>query len=172
MDFTALIPKALKSKAVVAPARSAQDIADIKILFTAYTESLGIDLTYQNYSAELSSLPGRYAPPTGELLLARDQDGKAIGCVAVRPLPLPHIEDCCEMKRLYVTPAGRGLGLGTSLMNAVMDAAKSLGYKNMVLDTLDTMAGAQRLYTGAGFEYIEAYYETPIKNTVFMRKTF
>ncbi len=147
------------------PARSAKDIEAAKRLFTAYTESLGIDLTFQNYDAEFAHMPGRYAPPTGELLLARDSNGMPIACVGLRPL---ESEGCCEMKRLFVTPAGRGTGVGQALVKGVIDIARRLGYREMRLDTLACMTQAISLYKKFGFVPMEAYYHNPIEDSQYM----
>lgn len=149
----------------IAPASFPTDLPAITALFRAYTASLPIDLSYQNFGAELASLPGKYAPPTGALFIARDASGAALGCVAMRPLDEPGV---CEMKRLYVAPAGRGQGLGRALAAAIIEAARAAGYREMRLDTLDHMHEAQALYRALGFVEIGAYYDTPIPNTVFM----
>ena len=151
----------------IEPARNGADFEVAAGLFTAYASSIGIDLGYQDFSAELDSLPGKYAPPAGELLLARDTTGETFGCVALRPMTP---EGCCEMKRLYVAPRGRGLGLGAALMNAIVDVATRIGYREMRLDTLSTMDAAIALYRKGGFVEIPAYYDTPIQNTVFMAR--
>lgn len=149
----------------IEPARSPQDLGSIVQLFSAYAESLGLDLSFQDFDTELTSLPGKYAPPTGEILLARDSSGDAMGCVAVRPLSPP---DCCEMKRLYIIPAGRGLGIGKRLVQKILDTALSLGYNKMKLDTLPSMRQAVSLYESAGFVPITPYYKTPLPGTVFL----
>jgi GNAT superfamily N-acetyltransferase len=104
----------------IAPVRTARDLATTVDLFRAYAASLDVDLAYQNFEAEMAAIPGKYAPPTGELLLARDADGKPVGCVGLRPIE-PH--GCCEMKRLYVSPEGRGTGLGRKLVDALVRVA-------------------------------------------------
>ncbi|MBE9606053.1 GNAT family N-acetyltransferase [Acetobacteraceae bacterium H6797] len=111
-------------------------------------------------------MPGKYAPPKGALLLARNTEGTAIGCVALRPLA----EGCCEMKRLYVSPEGRGLGLGRALLEAILAEARRIGYREIRLDTLPGMDSAIALYEKAGFSRIPAYYETPLAGTIFMAK--
>jgi GNAT superfamily N-acetyltransferase len=93
----------------ISPVRSAADLEATARLFGAYAASLAIDLFYQGFAAELATLPGRYAAPAGELLLARDLHGEPLGCVGLRPM---EPQGCCEMKRLYVAPRGRGLGSG------------------------------------------------------------
>lgn len=141
------------------------DLPAITSLFRAYAASLPIDLGYQGFDGELASLPGKYAPPKGALLIARDANGDALGCVGMRPLDEPGI---CEMKRLYVASAGRGQGLGKHLALAIIEAARAAGHREMRLDTLATMHEAQKLYRALGFTEIAAYYDTPIESTVFM----
>lgn len=151
----------------IVPARTAADLAAAAALFRAYAASLPIDLAYQGFEAELASLPGKYAPPHGALLLARGVSGRPLGCVALRAIDP---EGCCEMKRLYVAPEGRGLGLGRALMDAILLEASRIGYREIRLDTLPSMTGALSLYRRAGFESVEAYYHTPIAGTVFLAK--
>ncbi|MCA0433409.1 MAG: GNAT family N-acetyltransferase [Proteobacteria bacterium] len=150
----------------IASAETASDLADIKALFRAYAASLSVDLAYQDFEAELATLPGKYAPPGGSLLLARDGQGRAIGCVALRPLDAA----AAEMKRLYVAPGARGLGLGQALVHAVCAAARKAGYNEIRLDTLPEMRSAQKLYHVLGFGPVPAYYETPVAGTVFLGK--
>lgn len=153
--------------ATIERARSFQDLESTAQLFAAYADSLGLDLAFQGFDAELKSLPGKYAPPTGEILLARDANGTAVGCVAVRPLSPP---DCCEMKRLYILPAGRGLGVGKRLVREILDVAASLGYNEIKLDTLPSMSQAISLYESAGFAPTTPYYETPLTGTLFLAR--
>lgn len=149
----------------IIPVGSSADLDAVKRLFTAYASALGIDLSYQGFEAELAGLPGKYAAPSGALLMARDTDGEPLGCVALRPLD---DAGCCEMKRLYVSPQARGLGLGKALINAVIAEATRIGYREMRLDTLPTMGEAISLYRKAGFLPIDPYYETPVAGTIFM----
>jgi ribosomal protein S18 acetylase RimI-like enzyme len=132
---------------VIAPAISAADLSAVATLMRGYAASIGIDLGYQDFENELVSLPGKYALPTGALFLVRNA-GRACGCVA-----LGQLDDvgCGEMKRLYVTPEGRGLGLGRRLADAIIAEARRLGYREMHLDTLPTMQGAIALYRSLGF---------------------
>ena len=151
----------------IRPARSIGDIEAAVRLFEAYAASLGIDLGFQDFTAELASLPGKYAPPAGELLLARDHHGKPLGCVGLRPLAPA---GCCEMKRLYVAPWARGRGLGQALIGAIVAEALRIGHREMRLDTLPTMTAAIALYRKAGFVPIEPYYDTPVAGTVFLAR--
>lgn len=146
-------------------ARSAEDLGEIAALFEAYAATLPIDLDYQGFGAELAGLPGRYQPRGGELLLAHDPNGTAIGCVGMRPLPEP---GCCEMKRLFVRAPARGTGLGRALAVSIVAIARERDYREMRLDTLDSMTGAIALYEAMGFKRIDAYYAPTPDGTVFM----
>lgn len=150
----------------IAPVTIADDLAATVELFRAYASSLDVDLSYQDFEAEMAAMPGKYAPPAGALLLARDSNGTPVGCVGLRPI---EPRGCCEMKRLYVAPQGRGFGLGEKLVRAVIEEAKRIRYREMRLDTLPSMTGAIALYTKLGFEPIAPYYETPVVGTHFMR---
>ncbi|CAK7273882.1 hypothetical protein SEPCBS119000_005885 [Sporothrix epigloea] len=157
-------------------ATTPQDLQDIAELFLEYTSSLGIDLAYQSFDQELAGLPGKYARPHGVLLIARSTDStsKPVGCVALRPLPLPQpaLSTRSELKRLYVRPDARGSGLGEALARRALDEARASGYNEVVMDTLASMASARKLYAKLGFTETNAYYETPIVETIFFRQTF
>jgi ribosomal protein S18 acetylase RimI-like enzyme len=166
-DESTIGPPAM-SQFHLAKVRQPQEIAEVAILFREYADWLGIDLSFQGFEAELKSLPAKYAPPAGELVLARAPDGGALGCVAVRPLD--GAGAACEMKRLYVRPAARGLGIGGALVAAIIRSAEELGYAEIKLDTLPTMAEAVALYKAAGFAEIPAYYHNPVPGTVYLGK--
>lgn len=127
-----------------------------------YAAQLGVDLCFQNFEAELAALPGRYAPPQGCLVVAYS-GLEAAGCGAFRPLG----NGVCEMKRLYVRPARRGVALGRKLAEILMERARLAGYRAMRLDTLSTMKPAIALYQSLGFSPIAPYNETPIKNCLY-----
>jgi ribosomal protein S18 acetylase RimI-like enzyme len=145
-------------------AAEARDIDEVAELFRAYETHIGVDLSYQGFADELATLPGKYAPPCGQLLIARNADGFAIGCVALRPIDAP---GCCEMKRLFVSAEGRGLGLGRALAEAVIVEAKKLGYSELRLDTLPSMHEAIALYRKLAFAPIAPYYAAR-EGTLFM----
>jgi ribosomal protein S18 acetylase RimI-like enzyme len=129
-----------------------RDRERIVALLREYEAGIGISLCFQNFDAELAELPGDYAPPNGLMLLARQADGpELLGCVAVRPVP--GSPGLCEMKRLFVRPAGRGSGLGRKLAVAAMTEARRLGHRRMCLDTLPSMTAAQALYRALGFRH-------------------
>ena len=134
-----------------------QELPLVRSLFEEYAESLGIDLCFQNFADELRCLPGKYQVPQGALLLAWE-DGQALGCVAMRPVD----HNRCEMKRLYVRPEHRKLGLGHALVAAVLENARVSGYSCVLLDTLDEMEAARALYEEMGFVEIPPYAQSPI----------
>lgn len=144
-------------------ASSPADIAQARALFEEYAASIGIDLAFQGFAEELATLPGKYAPPRGRLYLGGAPDAQA--CVALRPLAE---EGVGEVKRLYVRPSARGTGLGVSLASALVRDAREMGYRELRLDTLPSMAGALRLYRRLGFVERSPYYHNPVPGTVYM----
>jgi len=137
------------------------DLERIGELFLEYEQGLPFDLSFQDFKGELAALPGRYAPPDGQLLLAR-YDGHPVGCVALRRLGA----GVCEMKRLFVQPAFRGQGIGRALAEAIIEEARRIGYKRMRLDTV--LEPAKSLYRSLGFREIPPYQHVPIQGVVFM----
>ncbi|MCJ1397633.1 hypothetical protein MMC11_000829 [Xylographa trunciseda] len=172
----------LRLPVTISPARSPSSIHTASTLFAAYAASLDISLDFQSFSTELATLPGAYAPPLGEILLAHDVAGTPLGCIALRPLrpsfshqPSPETprdgQPCCELKRLYVVPAGRGLGIGKMLVEAALRVAEEKGYWEVRLDTLPDMVAARRLYESMRFERTEAYHGTLVEGLIFMGRS-
>jgi GNAT superfamily N-acetyltransferase len=136
----------------------------VRALFREYADWTGVDLSFQGFARELAELPGDYAPPAGVLfLLTHDED--PAGCVAVRRWQ----SDACEMKRLYAREPFRGRGYGALLAKEAITWARGAGYKRMLLDTLPSMAAAQRLYAALGFREIPPYRFNPVAGAKFMQ---
>lgn len=139
------------------------DLETIRELFKEYAAQIGTDLCFQGFSAELAGLPGDYRAPGGTLLLATAQ-GTAAGCVGVRRWDAA----TCEMKRLYVRPEFQRSGLGRILVERTIEWSAAQGYGRIVLDTLPSMAAAQRLYERLGFVDIEPYRANPVAGARYM----
>ncbi len=147
----------------IIPATTSADIAQARTLFLEYAAESKLDLCFQGFEEELATLPGKYAPPAGRLLLARDGEGTA-GCGALRELS----EGVCEMKRLFVRPAFRKQGVGRLLAERLIEEARQIGYGTMRLDTLGSMRAARALYESLGFRRIPAYYANPLAEVVYL----
>ena len=141
---------------------------EARSIIREYADGLGVDLCFQGLEAELAGLPGEYAPPAGVLLLAL-VDGQVGGCGALRPITDVDYPDACEMKRLYVRPAYRRLGLGLALARELVDHATQVGYSVMLLDTLDEMEAARGMYEAMGFEEIPPYYFNPVAGAHYLK---
>ena len=146
----------------VLAATSAEDLADLRSLFREYAAGIGIDLGFQAFEEELAGLPGKYAPPGG-LLLAR-RGAEPVGCIAFRPLDAGR----CELKRLYVRPCARDLGLGHRLVSCAMERARRAGFTRVALDTILSLTSALRLYASLGFTDIEPYCSNPVPGARFL----
>ena len=145
-------------------ADGARDFALARALFEEYAAWLDEDLCFQGFAQEVATLPGAYAPPQGRLLLAGVADD-AFGCIALRPLD----DGVAEVKRLYVQPRARGGRWGRRLAHQIIEDARSIGYRELKLDTLERMTQARRLYESLGFVECEPYYHNPLGAPVYMR---
>lgn len=149
----------------ITQAETPAEIETAQSLFREYQQELGMDLCFQNFEAELAGLPGKYARPEGRLLIAWKGDA-ALGCVAVRPLH----DEVCELKRLFLRPAARGMGAGRLLTETALEEARQAGYRRIRLDTLPQMGAAIRLYRDLGFQEISAYTTNPVPGALFLEK--
>ena len=152
---------------VIINVESPREIDRIRRLFREYEAYLDVDLCFQQFESELAELPGRYAPPSGALLLAADGD-EALGCGALRRFGAVE-ERTCEMKRLYVRPEARMLGVGRKIAGRLIDEGARLGYSTMVLDTLERLEPAIGLYRSLGFRPMEPYYFNPLPDVAYWK---
>lgn len=152
----------------ITEATTAHQLQLVREIMREYAASLKIDLCFQEFDNELARLPGKYAPPAGTLLLAYVLKEPA-GCIALQPLPEVDYPNACEMKRLYVRPRARGVGLGRVLAERLVDTARVMGYETMLLDTLNEMEAARGLYGSLGFEEIPPYYYNPIPGAHYLK---
>ncbi|MGB7202703.1 MAG: GNAT family N-acetyltransferase [Pyrinomonadaceae bacterium] len=145
-------------------AETEAEIDAARELFRELEAWLGLDLCFQGFKAELATLPGKYAPPDGRLLLAYTDD-KLAGCIAMRKLE----EGVCEMKRLFVRDEFRGSRIGVALIEQLIADAREVGYSKVRLDTYPPKMGkAVKLYESHGFCEIPMYYDNPYEGVLFM----
>jgi putative acetyltransferase len=133
-------------------------------LVREYAASLNVDLSFQNFDHELQHFTTEYAPPTGAFILAEDA-GQYVACIGLRQFA----EGIGEIKRLYVVPAARGLGLGRLLVERIIVVAREIGYSSLLLDTLPFMKEAQSLYVALGFKPTAPYRYNPVTGSAFLR---
>ena len=173
------------ARGAVRPARSDADWAAVRRLIEAYLGSLGFDIGFQGLDPELDDPAACYGPPGGVALLAfppppppasasasasvagvGDLAGgePAVGFTGVRPFGGP---DDAELKRMYLAPSARGLGLGRALGEAAVAEARRLGYRRLLLDTRASMKAACALYRALGFVEIGAYRHNPFDDAVY-----
>ena len=144
-------------------AEGSGDVVRVRELLVEYQGWLGVDLCFQGFDEELENLPGKYAPPGGRLLLARQGDAVAGGVGMWR------LEDgVCEMKRLFVRSPWRGKGLGRQLAWAIVAEGRAAGYARMRLDTLGHLIAARALYRDMGFVEVAPYYHNPHEGVMYM----
>lgn len=148
---------------VIKKVETPDELEEIRCLFREYENFLGVDLCFQGFEEELKTLPGKYTPPQGRLLLALDH-GEVTGCVALRGLE----EGTCEMKRLYVRSNYRGKKLGRKLAEKIIEEARQIGYSYMRLDSLQSLNEALALYKSLGFKEVHSYYHNPLPDVVYM----
>lgn len=144
---------------------------EVKELFLEYTEMLVKNdgnfakyLEVQNYDSELEHLADKYGLPEGRLYIVKVENEVA-GCIGLRKID----NENCEMKRLYVRPKFRGHKIANKLVEIIIEDAKKIGYKNMLLDTLPFLEGAIYLYKKYGFKEIESYNNSPMDTSIYMK---
>jgi putative acetyltransferase len=152
----------------IVEASTSEELDQVRTLFRAYArefaDTIAEALCFQGFESELATLPGRYAPPSGRLLLAIEDDQPA-GCVGLRDLG----EGSCEMKRLYIVEEFRGRGVGRRLVERLIDEARQAGYARLRLDTTPEMTMAQALYRSMGFVPIPRYYDDPYHGAMYFQ---
>jgi GNAT superfamily N-acetyltransferase len=157
-----LWPTSSSDDFTVAPARTQIELTSAAALFRAYARSLPVDLGPQGFSEELKSLPGPYAPPSGELLLAKRGD-HVLGAIALKALEAPRV---AEVKRLFVRPQARRIGVGKALVTGILTVARERGYCEVKLDSLSSVEGAIALYGSFGFAPVPPYGSHPYPGLV------
>jgi ribosomal protein S18 acetylase RimI-like enzyme len=148
---------------IIAVSTSEQHWQDLRTLFVEYQTWLGISLCFQNFDQELERLQQIYAPPQGFALVAY-HNHLAVGCIALKPLET----GVAELKRLFVKPEARGLGIGSVLVRTVINMAPARNYRAIRLDSLSHLTQALSIYRSVGFYETTRYNDNPLKDVVFM----
>ncbi|MDR3215923.1 MAG: GNAT family N-acetyltransferase [Clostridiaceae bacterium] len=157
-------PNENDSHIIIRQVFSGADIAEVRRLLADYNAELGCDLSFQSFQSETENLSAAYAPPAGRLFVAEYGDEIA-GCAALRPFG----NGKCEMKRMYIAPHLRGKGIGKLLAQEIISAAKEIGYKAILLDTIPQLKAAVSMYKSMGFQEISPYRENPLTGARFFR---
>ena len=144
-------------------ARFPEDRDAVIEIWREYVAFPKTDLSFQSFEAEFADLPGKYAPPTGCVLLAWRAD-RVVGCIAMRKVD----REICEMKRLYVRPEAQGAGLGRHLIEQLIAEARNAGYAEMRLDVLADFSAARHLYEKLGFKPAPAVSHNPLRGAAFL----
>ena len=110
----------------------------------------------------IAALPGAYAPPRGDVILAFSE-GELVACGALRGLE-PGI---AEIKRIHVRADHRGPVFGPRLTRALLDRGRELGFETVRVDTLPSMTAAIQFYQDLGFVPIPAYWPHPVAGALF-----
>lgn len=154
------------SNLIFCTASSPQDYEEVKKIFIEYQQFLNVDLCFQSFENELLNLDTIYKPPKGTIILVKNKD-EIVACVAIKPIE----ENNCEMKRLYVKPEFRGLGIGEKLVNELIDFAKAANFDKMKLDTLTRLTAAVKLYRKFGFIETKPYVYNPLDEVLYFEKS-
>lgn len=142
------------SRMSLRPIRPVDDERIAWIIRRVMTEFGAVGEGYSIVDAEVDAMSVAYAgPETAYFVAAADEE--ILGGAGIGPL-VGGPEDVCELKKMYVLPAGRGLGLGRRLMEACLQAAREAGYRRCYLETLGHMSAARQLYERYGFEPLSA----------------
>ncbi|MDR2364901.1 MAG: GNAT family N-acetyltransferase, partial [Zoogloeaceae bacterium] len=138
-------------------------IPALRGFFRDYAAWMGVNLSFQNFDKEISTLPGCYSGETGRLFVS-EKAGRPIGCVGIRALS----ESMCEMKRMYVMPEERGHGAGTALTLTAIRAARDMGFHRLALDAIPSMRMAVKICRELGFTEAPAYYPAPLEGAIYL----
>lgn len=142
------------------------DTAPLLALIREYMGWLAVDLCGRGLDKELPQFETLFTPPTGLFVLAH-VGGELAGCAGL----LVHHGRTAEVKRVYVRPAHRGLNLGESLVQRLLDLAPTLGVDHLILDAVAPTTHAQALYRRMGFTETPPYYAHPAPGTRFLNST-
>ena len=127
-------------------------VETVRTLMREYAALPHVAGRWTTIAEDIAALPHPYVPPRGALLLAQC-DGRPVGCAALGDLG----DGIGELKRMYVQPSARRAGVGSALLQALLDHAERAGYERVRLDTAPELHAAIALYERFGFTPIPSY---------------
>ncbi len=142
-------------------ARDAATIDAVRSIFCAYKawlegefsgSSAAECLSQQSFESEIATLPAKYLPPEGDIVVAYHAN-VPVGAIAFYRFN----DTIAELKRFYVMPEASGKGIGGALFDATLHIVKERGYSHIRLDTLKGMSHARALYARYNFKEIAPY---------------
>lgn len=136
------------------PVRPTDDPALARVIRAALTEFGATGEGFSSQDPEIEHISRAYRGDR-TIYYVLDEGGRVLGGAGIGPLPEAD-PGICELRKMYVQPAGRNRGLGRALMERCLDAARRLGYRKVYLETLQTMHQARALYTRHGFAPVDA----------------
>jgi GNAT superfamily N-acetyltransferase len=145
------------------------DTPEVDELLDAYLDERAATFpSAQGSYARKRTPAAEFADGNGTFVVAH-RDGAAVGCGGLRRIADDGDDVRFEVKHVYVTPAGRGQGVATAVMDALEAAAVDLGATAVVLDTNDSLVAAGAMYRSRGYERVEPFNENP-NATAWYRK--
>ena len=145
------------------------DLAEVDALLDAYLDERSATFPAAQGSYSRKRTPAaEFEHPNGVFVVAYD-DGRPVGCGGLRRIPDDGADVRFEVKHVYVSPAGRGRGVATAVMDELERSAASLGATAVVLDTNDSLVAAGAMYRSRGYDRVAPFNENP-NATAWYRK--
>lgn len=133
---------------IIEPIREKDNAAMAEIIRAGLSE-FGADRPgFAWQDPELDDLTEAYQADGMAYWVARDKQGRVVGGCGIGPLP--GVDNCCELQKMYIRPENRGVGLGEALLRHSIGFAEQ-HYRWCYLETMAEMASAGRLYRRLGF---------------------
>lgn len=133
--------------------RAADNARVAHIIQTVMTEFGAVGCGYSIEDAEVQSMYEAYPAP-GSAFFVVEHDDRILGCGGMGPLAGGEA-DVCELRKMYFLPELRGTGMGSKLMDVILEAARASRYRRCYLETLERMEQARSLYARCGFQVID-----------------
>ncbi|HVZ55259.1 MAG TPA: GNAT family N-acetyltransferase [Chitinophagaceae bacterium] len=144
---------------IIRPIRPDDNIALARIIREALAEFGANKPGTVYYDPTTDALFELFGHPGSSYLVA-ELDGTLVGGGGIFPSPgLP--EGTCELVKMYLAPAARGIGLGKTLLDRNLAAARQAGYRSVYLESMPELRQALRVYEKSGFRYLPG----PLGNT-------